>query len=1100
MAIIEFEGLGNDLLQGVKAAKDAVAGLRDETEKSGAAMKKTAQENAAALDSFGKVIEVTTNNLTRLKKVSESGTGTLAKNIDSATTSAGALNKAMGVTAQDIAKATFAAKALSDQQKQIVADAQKVQKAIASGNITQAKGLEILNQLGEEYTKNAALIQQITKAASQVNASLGGAAEPAKSLRTQLRESREELDRLVDASNGKITPELIAAAKRAGELKDRFGDLNATVEAFNPDTKFRALIGVLGNVASGAQAAVAGMGLFGAQTDDVNKALLKIQQTTAFIQGLQGFMGGLADNWKNLKTVVLASTVATEANTAATATSTAALGAQAAATEVATGATVTFRGAITALKAALLANPITAATVAILATSTAIYELTGNSDAADESVKALGDSLERIEKMKFDDLDFSNAVAEVRDQIAAIGRAEGDYNSQIAATDGATQRQISTLRIKAKALRDDADLQMATAQAAFAAGELSNDALKEATAAAKEKRDRASAFEDDITLAYERGRLARKQIEQKETDDAKQAADERAKALIERKKALNDQLIALDEDLAKRSNAAQLQFADPRARIDLQKEAAQAEVTVLEEKLKATNAALGRGNRLTAEQDAQLAAVRVAIQEASNEQLLELNKKYSNDRIQLIVDAGERERAEFDAQLKARVEVLKEAGATEVQIAKFTQAQQDAFREKHVNDAIDLEEKIALAKIDAMKQGNETVEEFQKRIALARLDVQETAAKQRLDAIKDNLSDEAVLTRAGLEKILNDIENKRKELKAKKPDIDLFDLLGINVDETQKQRILNDLKTIVNAVQQAVDANIQAQQAQIQAQVEATEQIVDDQRSRREQLQSELDQALQDQRDGYANNADAIRAQIEQTEKTESDALAQKRRLIAEQRELARQQVIVDSVVQASALATGIANLIKTWATIPLGVGLVSAFAEAASIYAFFAGIKEKLAAASASTPQFAEGGLLDGPSHQRGGVALIDRRTGQHFATAEGGEFVTNKRSTTKYRSLLEAINESDQSRLQTAAINELMAHAGISLDRGKVREIIRTKETLIRTERQMMPEGFDAMRREIRALREEVRSFRVQEGGRPQESADGKTIKEPNRTVRRR
>lgn len=49
--------------------------------------------------------------------------------------------------------------------------------------------------------------------------------------------------------------------------------------------------------------------------------------------------------------------------------------------------------------------------------------------------------------------------------------------------------------------------------------------------------------------------------------------------------------------------------------------------------------------------------------------------------------------------------------------------------------------------------------------------------------------------------------------------------------------------------------------------------------------------------------------------------------------------------------------------------------------------------------PEYLEdGGLLQGKSHKEGGIAV----------EAEGGEFIINKRSTSKYLPLLEAINES--------------------------------------------------------------------------------------------
>ena len=51
---------------------------------------------------------------------------------------------------------------------------------------------------------------------------------------------------------------------------------------------------------------------------------------------------------------------------------------------------------------------------------------------------------------------------------------------------------------------------------------------------------------------------------------------------------------------------------------------------------------------------------------------------------------------------------------------------------------------------------------------------------------------------------------------------------------------------------------------------------------------------------------------------------------------------------------------------------------------------------------KLADGGLLSGPSHSQGGIAV-----GNTGIEVEGGEYVVNKRSVKKYLPLLQAINE---------------------------------------------------------------------------------------------
>ena len=63
---------------------------------------------------------------------------------------------------------------------------------------------------------------------------------------------------------------------------------------------------------------------------------------------------------------------------------------------------------------------------------------------------------------------------------------------------------------------------------------------------------------------------------------------------------------------------------------------------------------------------------------------------------------------------------------------------------------------------------------------------------------------------------------------------------------------------------------------------------------------------------------------------------------------------------------------------------------------------------ASVLMPKKAEGGLLEGNSHDDGGIAAVSKATGKQIAEVEGNEFVVRKESAIPNISLLTAINES--------------------------------------------------------------------------------------------
>lgn len=124
-----------------------------------------------------------------------------------------------------------------------------------------------------------------------------------KSLRTQFREAQQEVAQLSDKF-GATSKEAVEAAKRASQLKDAIGDAKALTDAFNPDAKFKSLTSSLSGVAGGFSAVQGAMGLVGAQSEDVEKTLLKVQSAMALSTGLQQ-LGESADAFKQLKAVAI---------------------------------------------------------------------------------------------------------------------------------------------------------------------------------------------------------------------------------------------------------------------------------------------------------------------------------------------------------------------------------------------------------------------------------------------------------------------------------------------------------------------------------------------------------------------------------------------------------------------------------------------------------------------------------------------------------------------------------------------------------------------------------------------------------------------------
>ncbi len=123
-----------------------------------------------------------------------------------------------------------------------------------------------------------------------------------KSLRSQLREATMELVKL-QSTAGASADEIAKVAKRAGQLKDAIGDARDTIDAFNPDQKFKAFSQSIQGVAGAFSASQGAMALFGSESENLQKQLLKVQGALALSEGLNTIIGSI-DGFKNLGLVV----------------------------------------------------------------------------------------------------------------------------------------------------------------------------------------------------------------------------------------------------------------------------------------------------------------------------------------------------------------------------------------------------------------------------------------------------------------------------------------------------------------------------------------------------------------------------------------------------------------------------------------------------------------------------------------------------------------------------------------------------------------------------------------------------------------------------
>jgi uncharacterized protein (DUF1330 family) len=136
--------------------------------------------------------------------------------------------------------------------------------------------------------------------AIKINVDADGGAKSLSELKKEFKETQTILSGLTAGSK-----EYIKTLEKLGGIKDDIGDLNDEIKAFNPQGKIAAFGNVIGGLASGFQAAQGAAALFGAEGEELQKTLLKVQAASAFADGIKGVMG-MGDAFKVLGNIIKA--------------------------------------------------------------------------------------------------------------------------------------------------------------------------------------------------------------------------------------------------------------------------------------------------------------------------------------------------------------------------------------------------------------------------------------------------------------------------------------------------------------------------------------------------------------------------------------------------------------------------------------------------------------------------------------------------------------------------------------------------------------------------------------------------------------------------
>lgn len=177
----------------------------------------------------------------------------------------------------------------------------------------QVKGLS--QTFMKDFQQGAAqALKEAGVSAAQFEDALSRATGETSSLKAQLREMVASLAQM-KVSGQDNTAQYQALAQKAGQLKDAIADANQEVKNFGSDTStLDGLISLAGGVAGGFAVVQGAAALFGDESEELQKTLLRVNAAMAILQGLQQVQIVLQ---KESAAATLANTIATRAQTIA---------------------------------------------------------------------------------------------------------------------------------------------------------------------------------------------------------------------------------------------------------------------------------------------------------------------------------------------------------------------------------------------------------------------------------------------------------------------------------------------------------------------------------------------------------------------------------------------------------------------------------------------------------------------------------------------------------------------------------------------------------------------------------------------------------------
>ena len=844
---------------------------------------------------------------------------------------------------------------------------------------SERENTEVGKQLEAETAAIYEKMNNLQKATGKYTLQVGNYELATKNLKQELRQMQQELANM-EAAGMRGTEAYNELAQKAGALQDNIQDARNEIKRYASDTRLLDdTVDIVTTASAAWQVYQGAVNAFGIESKEAMEAMAKLQGIIAITNGLQKLNAQFTNNatatYKVYHAVLrfigleekanavqtAAATAATEANTVAVEANAAAQTANAVATNGATVATKAFR-------TALITTGIGAFVVAV-----------GALIAYWDDLKEFFGGMTDAEKAAIETQNILNETT--KDSQKAYGKAAAEmelYKEKVETFNGTQEQE--------KQLVDELNTKYGDALGKYKTLEEWKNRLGEAGEAYCQvlmKEAELTALLDAYQDAYLQKLEIRQKYERGDYSKWYRTKAGELKAMRDEQKVVDDRIKSIKDQMKK---------------------------VVAEQKTLTSVFDININKTTTTTTKTKPEGTKDTTKDAEKQQkeLLDIERKTQELRNQLIEDGFSREVALLNQKYNEEIADLQAKGEKEIELRGAIAEQVKALEDKRAMDLADI----------YIKYADKAVAE-QKRIDDARKKAQEQAFRTATDAVtkeaelqqllisnmsvnakkKEELSLEAErerlrkiymlnvaagkdITSLEMQTILEQIKKADQAIKKAQKPQDVYDLLGLNLDDDKKKAISESFDFATEQLNAYLDAWVKAAQKKVEL---ANQEV--------ESAQKALDAEREARANGYASNVEYAQKELDNAKQNQQKALKEQERAQKAQEQIATVQQMTN-LVTASALI---------WSQL----GFPWAIPAIAVMWGSFAAAKIKAAEVTKTGSEtYGEGTveLLQGGSHQSGNDVDLGRKKDGTRRRAEGGEFfaVINKRNSRKYRTII--------------------------------------------------------------------------------------------------